>query len=211
MTPKIYIENNSLYLKFLLGGRTKLLQTAPLTFAEEGNNTATVIFTKNEEGKNVAIIHEGYFEQTSYFKVAFTFWITVIALFFSVCSVVPGIVSLIGALTGKLKWQQLPIRILPMIATALLLWALLKLLQVQNETYLLSELTNINARTLIIFSGTLLFGIFSLLHLILLTLKLRQMKNYWFAFYWLITAISICYISFVLFQNGWIGMRTWAM
>jgi len=132
-------------------------------------------------------------------------------LFFAVCSVVPGIISLIGALTGKLKWQQLPIRILPMIATALLLWALLKLLQVQNETYLLSELTNINARTLIIFSGTLLFGIFSLLHLILVTRKLRQMKNSWFAFYWLITAISICYISFVLFQNGWIGMRTWAM
>jgi len=211
MTPQIYIENGSLYLKFLLGGKTKLLQTAPLTFAEEGNNTATVIFTKNEEGKNVAIIHEGYFEQTSYFKVAFTFWITVIALFFAVCSVVPGIISLIGVLTGKLKWQQLPIRILPMTATLLLVWALLNLLQVQNETYLLSELASITTRTFIIFSGTLLFGIFSLLHLILVMRKFRQMKNYWFASYWLITAISVCYISFLLFQNDWIGMRTWAM
>jgi len=211
MTPEIYIENNSLYLKFLLGGKTKLLQTAPLTFVEEGNNTATVILTKNDEGENVAIIDEGYFEQTSYFKVAFTFWITTIALFFAVCSVVPGIISLIAVLTGKLKCQKLPIRILPMTATALLVWAVLNLLQVQNETYLLSELTTINTRTLIIFLGTLLFGIFSLLHLILVTRKLRQMKNYRVAFYWLITAISICYISFVLFQNGWIGMRTWAM
>jgi CubicO group peptidase (beta-lactamase class C family) len=210
-TPQVYIESNGLYLKSLLGEKRRLFQTAPLTFADEWAHEPTVIFTKNEEGKNVAFIDGGYFEQTSYFKVAFTSWITVIVIFFAGCSFFPGIVSLTGILTGKLKWQKLPIRVLPMIATALLVWAVLNLLQVQNESYLLSELTSIDARTLIIFSGTLLFGIFSVFHLIFVIRKFRQMKNYWFAFYWLITALSLCYISFVLFQNGWIGMRTWAM
>lgn len=210
-TPRVYIENNGLYLKSLLGEQRRLIQTAPLTFAEEWAHEPTVVFTKNEEGKNVAIIDGGYFEQTSYFKVASTLWISVIAIFFAVCSLFPGIISLTGVLTGKLKWQKFPIRILPMIATALLVWAVMSLLQVQDESYLLSELTGIDARTLIIFSGTLLFGIFSLLHLIFVIRKFRQIKNYWFSFYWLITSLSLCYISFVLFQNGWIGMRTWAM
>jgi len=207
----IFIENNTLYIRQLFAEKVKLLQTAPLTFEMEGANEPTVIFTKNEEGKNVAIINNGYFEQTSSFGQSFNLWITIIAIFFAAFSLIPGIVSIIAALIGKLKLQKLSERILPMSALLLLVWAVNKLLEVQSETYLLSELTNINSRTLIIFSGTLLFGILTLANMILVVRKSLQMKNKWITFYWAITALSLCYIAIVLLQNGWIGLRTWLM
>jgi CubicO group peptidase (beta-lactamase class C family) len=209
--PKLYIENYGLYLKPLWEKKIRLVQTAPFIFAKEGANTATLLFTKNKEGKNVAIIDGGYFEQTSFSSAAFPFWICLVAIFFTLCSFLPGTISLIACLTGRLGWKKLPLRVLPMIATTLLVWAILNLSQVLTESYLLSELTTINTRTMVIFSGTLLFAIISLLDFILVVREFRSPKNYWFSFYWLMTAVSLCYISAVLYQNGWIGLRTWAM
>jgi hypothetical protein len=195
----------------LFGDNMKLVQTSAFQFAHEGANVPTVVFAKNEEGKNIMVMDGAWYEQKSYFAVKLPFFIAVITLLFAVFSILPGVLSLIGFARGKLKWNQFHFRILPMLAVLLLVWAVLNLLQVQDESYLLSELTKIDARTIIVFSGTLLFGVFSLLHLILAAQKFKQFKNRLFAFYWLVTALSICYISFVLFQNGWIGLRTWTM
>jgi CubicO group peptidase (beta-lactamase class C family) len=209
--PELFIENQSLYLKPLWENKIKLLQILPNQFAKQGANTPTLIFTKNSDGKNVAIIDGGYYEQTPMLRVQASFWILLISVFFTLMTVFPGVISLIGCLTGKLRWKKLPYRVLPMIAAALLIWALLSIAQVLGESYLLSELTRIDFRTIIIFSGTLIFGLFSLLFLFLTLKRLRKTKNYWFNLYWMITAFSMCYITLILFENGWVGLRTWSM
>lgn len=209
--PELFIEDHLLYLKPLWERKIRLIQTAPLCFAKEGTNTATLVFTKNREGKNVVIVDGGYFEQTSGLKMALRFWVCLLASFFAIVSVLPGVLSLIGWLTGRLKWKELPFRILPMFAAIVLVWALLSLAEVLNESYLLSELTKIDSRTIIIFLGTLLFGIFTLLDLVLVFRKFRRIKNRWVAGYWALTALSLGILSMVLLENGWIGLRVWAM
>lgn len=210
-TPKVYVEEGKLYAAFMPGGKVRLIQTAPFTFVKEGANTATVIFTKDAAGKNVMVMDGAYFEQTSYWRVAVNTWLAVIAIFFALVAVITGIVSLIAYIAGKLPRTQLLLRLLPMVAVGLLVWAVMSLLQVQTESYLLSELVHPGKRSILVFCGTLLFGIFSLLHLILVIREFRRMKYPWFAAYWLITSLSLCYISLILLQNGWIGLRTWAM
>ena len=211
MGSRVYLENNALYLNPFIGERIKLFQNSPGIFFKEDFNTPTIVFTKNEEGKNVAIIDGGYYEQGTYVAVAGKIWVTFIALLFVVSACCAGIVAILLALTGRVKRAKILMPILPLLATAALAWAVLNLLEVQAKTYLLSELTNINMRTVIIFAGTLCFAVFSLLHLTLVLRNFRGFKNKWRTSYWLFTALSLIYILAILFQNGWIGMRTWAM
>lgn len=210
-TPQVYLENNSLYVKFFPAGMVKLIQTAPFIFTKEGANSATVIFTTNEAGRRVMVMDGAYFEQASFGRVAVTRWLAIVAVLLAVIAVVAGLVSLVGYVAGKVKLRQLPVRVLPMVAVALLVWAVVSLLQVQTESYLLSELQHVSGRSMVVFAGTLLFGIFSLLHLVLVIRRFGNMGNHWLYVYWLVTALSLCYISFVLFRHGWIGLRTWAM
>lgn len=210
-TPRVYLENNSLYVKFFPVGMVKLVQTAPFIFTKEGANSATVIFTTNKEGKRVMVMDGAYFEQASLGRVAVTRWLAIIAVLLAAIAVVAGLVSLVGYAAGKVKLRQLPVRVLPLVAVALLVWAVISLLQVQTESYLLSELQHVSGRSVVVFAGTLLFGIFSLLYLLLVVSRLRQVRPYWLTTYRMATALSLCYITFALFQHGWIGLRTWAM
>lgn len=209
--PKVYVEEGKLYAAFMPGGKIKLIQTAPFTFVKEDANTATVVFTKDAAGKNVMVMDGAYFEQTAYWRIAFSTWLAAISIFLALVAVITGIVSLIAYIAGKLPRKQLPLRVVPMVAVGLLVWAVMSLLQVQTESYLLSELVYPGMRSIVIFLGTLLFGVFSLLHLVLVIRQFKKMRNPWFYAYWLITTLSLSYISFVLLQNGWIGLRTWAM
>ncbi|MES1223809.1 MAG: serine hydrolase [Bacteroidota bacterium] len=208
---ELYIENNAVFVKTLSGDKMKLLQTSPSKFAHEGANNATIIFTKNEEGKNVMIMDGAYYEQGSFFKVRFMFWVDVVAIFFALSAVVTGIISFIGLLAGRVKRDKLVLMLLPMSGVLLLVWAVVSLLQVQNESYLLSELVKPDARTLTVFLGTSLFGLFAVLHIIIVLRNYGKIRNKFFAVYWMLASLSIFYIAFILFLNGWIGLRTWAM
>ena len=210
-TAEVLIENNAVFVKPVIGNKMKLVQTKAFQFAYEGANAASIIFTKNSSGKNVMVMNGAYYEQGPFFKVMFPFWLAAMAVFFAVLSVITGFISLIVFVKHRPAPDKLKIRIWPMSAVLLLVCAVKFLLDVQNESYLLSELTTINTRTIIIFSCTLLFALFAVLNLIIVIRKFKQFKNRFFAFYWLLTALSIFYIAFLLFQNGWIGLRTWAM
>ena len=210
-TPALVIENKLLFVKPLLGEKSRLVQTAPAKFAMEGANAATIVFTRSENGSHVMIMNGEYFEQTPAINVRWKRWAALLAVAFVLSAVLAGFFSLIGFIRGAVHKNRLLLKLLPALATILLAWAVMNLLQVQSESYLLSELTSINSRTLIIFLGTLIFAICSLLHLVMVLRKFTQFNKKLFAYYWLLTALSLCYITFVLFQNGWIGLRTWAM
>jgi len=137
--------------------------------------------------------------------------IIIIALIFALSSVILGIVSFIGAIIGKLAWRDIIPRIAPMIGIGFLVWALLNLIEVQQYTYKLSELDKVNFRTMIIFWGTSAFAIISIISLVYSLSTFPKQNNRWFAGYLLLTSISMCLIMIILWQNGWIGLRTWAL
>ena len=209
--PSIYIKNDKLYFNPLIGGPSELVQTGTLTFAWRGMNMPLICFTKNDRGNNVMMIGGSYYEQTSNFWAMFKRVFLIIALVFSLSSFILGITSLIGIIIGKLKLRDFIVRILPMIGVGLLVWAILNLLEVQNYTFRLAELGTINARTMIIFLGTSFFGIALILSLFFSIRMFNKQKKRWFAYYFLIMSLSLFFIAVILWQDGWIGLRTWAL
>ena len=209
--PNIYLKNDRLYFKPLIGESSELLQTGPMTFAFRGMNLPLICFTKNDEGKKVMLIGGIYYKQTSNFWAMLKRIVLIIALIFALSTVILGITSLIGIIIGKLSWRELIPRVIPMIGVGLLAWAVLNLLEVQNYTYKLAELNTINLRTMIVFLGTSAFGIASIVSLFLSIRMFSKQKKRWFAYYFLLTSISLFFIAAILWQNGWIGLRTWAL
>ena len=170
-----------------------------------------IYFTKNDGGKNVMLIGGIYYQQTSNFWAMVKRVVLIIARIFALSTVILGITSLIGIIIGKLSWRELFPRVIPMIGVGLLVWAVLNLLEVQNYTYKLAELNTINSRTMIIFLGTSVFGITSILSLFFSISMFSKQKKRWFAYYFLLTSLSLFFIAIILWQNGWIGLRTWAL
>ena len=170
-----------------------------------------ICFTKNDVGRNVMLIGGTYYEQTSNFWAIFKRVALSIALIFSLSSFILGIASVVRKIMGKLSWRDMVPRVTPMIGVGLLIWAVLNLLEVQSYTYKLAELTTINSRTLSVFIGTAVFGIASVASLFFSIRMFSKQKKSWFAFYFLFISISLLYIAAFLWQNDWIGLRTWAM
>jgi hypothetical protein len=195
----------------LIGEPSELLQTGPMTFAWRGMNMPLICFTKNDQDENVMLIGGIYYKQTSNFWAIFKRVILIIALIFALSTVIVGITSLIGIIIGKLTWREVIPRVIPMIGVGLLVWAVLNLLEVQNYTYKLADLNTINSRTMIIFLGTSAFAIASILSLFFSIRMFSKQRKRWFAYYFLLTSLSLFFIATILWQNGWIGLRTWAL
>ena len=209
--PKIYFKNGRLYFKPLIGDPSELLQTGPMTFAWRGMNMPLISFTKNDKDKNVMMIAGAYYEQTSNFWAMLKRIIIIMVLIFALSSVILGIASLIGMIIGNLTWRDVIPRVIPMIGLGLFVWAVLNLLEVQNYTYKLAELDTINFRTMIIFSGTSAFGMASIVSLFFSIRMFSKHKRRWFAYYFVLTSISFFFIAAILWQSGWIWLRTWAL
>ena len=157
------------------------------------------------------MIGGSYYEQTSNFWAMLKRVALIMALIFALSSVILGIASLIGIIIGKLTWRDIIPRVIPMIGLGLFVWAVLNLLEVQKYTYKLAELNTINLRTIIIFSGTAAFGVVSIVSLFFSIRMFSKHNRRWFAYYLLFTSISLFFIAAILWQNGWIGLRTWAL
>ena len=170
-----------------------------------------ICFTKNDEGKKVMLIGGIYYKQTSNFWAMLKRIVLIIALIFALSTVILGITSLIGIFIGRLSWGELIPRVIPMIGVGLLVRAVLNLLEVQNYTYKLAELNTINSLTMIIFLGTSVFGIVSVVSLFFSISMFNKQKKRWFAYYFLLTSLSLFFIAIILWQNGWMGLRTWAL
>lgn len=207
----ITLENEDLYLEKLMGGREKLTQVAPQVFVREGMNIPTIAFTKNDEGKNVMMMGGTYFEQSS--KAWGLFWRGVMILMIALILIsgVVAIGALIGALLGKIAWQQLPKKFLPIFSLGILGFSLTKLIEKQQFSYELYKFREINAETLMIFGGTLFFGIAALFCFKFAIQSFLQNKNRWFAWYWLLTFSSVVFLASILMRYGFIGIRVWAL
>jgi Beta-lactamase len=205
--PRIYLQNGELFIKPLIGSAAKLQQTAPLTFAWQGDKMAWIIFTTNSKGQRVMMQGGTYYEQNSAAKLIAYRLLLLLAIVLSVGGAVAGLVALVQKVMGKLVNPLLP-RLLPLIGLGSLVWAVYYLLDVQKYTYKLGELGSINFRTLVICLGTALFAFTAVATLGWTLQKLIKQKSGWG---WLLAALGMCTIALLLWQNGWIGLRTWAM
>ncbi len=209
--PHIYLENGKLFYKPLLGSASELVQTGPLTFAWSDMNAPLIVFTTNDDGKRVFLIAGSYYEQTSYWGGIAKRFLWGMAILVALFSYGLMFVSLVQFFRKKLIAKELTARILPAIGLSLLLWSVFEVLEVQEYSYLLYELGSVNTRTLIIFLGTLSFGIISVVFLVTTIQCFLKTKATWFNWYMALTAISLCAIALLLATNGWIGMMTWRM
>jgi CubicO group peptidase (beta-lactamase class C family) len=209
--PEFYIKDGRLFYKALIGPSSELVQTAPFTFAWKGNNSPLIVFTKNTDGKKVMVRGGTYFEKISGFWGMAKRYGLVLALLLTLLSFGTAFISLIGLGVKKTNWKDAVIRLLPAAGTGLLIAAVLKLLAVEKFTYSMYQLGTINSVTVTIFLGTLLFAILSLLTFFFALKNFRATRQIWFAVYFLLTGISMVVITLVLWQAGWIGLRTWAM
>lgn len=138
-------------------------------------------------------------------------WLGAFIILLLLPAALSGIISLIMYITKRLSAKKLLIRLLPLVAVLLLYWAVVQMTALQKASYLLYELATINTRTLIIFTGTLCFALFSLLHMVLVIRNFRKFSKRFYAVYWLLVSLSLCYLTVFLLQEGWIGLRTWSM
>lgn len=205
--PRIYLQNGNLFFKPLIGSATQLIQTAPLTFAWQGDNMARIVFTTNSKGQRVMMQGGAYFEQKSAAMSITYRLLLLLSMLLSVGGALAGLIAVVRKLMGRLANPLLP-RLLPLIGLGGLAWAVYYLLDVQKYTYKLSELGSINFRTLVICLGTSLFAVAALATLGWAVQKCIKQKKGWG---WLFTALGMCTITLLLWQNGWIGLRTWAM
>lgn len=194
-----------------MGDASELIQTAPMTFTWKGMNSALICFTKNEDGKKVMMIEGNYFEQTSNAWALLSRIIIVLAILVAFSTIIAGMIAIIRAGAGKLAWRAVVPQVIPMIGVITLVCAVSKLLEVQQYSYKLSELGAINSTTLIIFLGTTVFALAAIGSLWYTMTSLRKTNKRWYSIYALLTSCSLCLIAIVLWQNGWIGLRTWAL
>ena len=210
-SPSIFLEGGKMYFRPLLGNAAELVQTAPMTFAWKGDNMPMICFTKNDAGKKVMLVAGSYYELTSNAWVLIKRAMIVVALLFALSSIFSGVVALLRVCTGKTNWKDSILLITPMIGLIGLTLAVSVLLDVQQYTYKLSLLRNINSKTLTIFTGTLLFGLTSITSLLSSIFLYPKRANRFQANYLLLSSLSHSLILAILWWNEWIGLRTWAM
>jgi CubicO group peptidase (beta-lactamase class C family) len=209
--PFLALRGGRLYYQPLLGRAAELVQTAPLTFAWAGDNLPLIRLTHNESGKRVLLVAGAYYEQISNTWALLKRTLLVLALGCAGSAVLSGLLAIVQLATGKVGKKSAFLRISLMVGLAGLALAVSVLENVQQYSYELSLLRTINSSTLTIFIGTLLFAGTSLNSLLFSLLLYRKWTSRWAAMYFLLSSLSCCVLLTLLWYNGWIGLRTWAL
>jgi CubicO group peptidase (beta-lactamase class C family) len=208
---KLYIENNKLYFKPLLGQPFELKATSATTFTAENANMSFASLVKNHEGELGFTAFTQYHRKVNGSLGWFKRLSLIAAVLIASSSIFMGIVALLLAALGVMKWKKAIPRIVPGLGIGLLLWSVLTLLDAQAATYKLCYLASITPMSFIIFFGTTAFGIATLTTAYFGVQHFKVSSNRWFRGYYALVSISLLVIGIVLWQNGWIAMRTWAM
>jgi CubicO group peptidase (beta-lactamase class C family) len=206
--PQIYLQGGELFFKPLVGKAHKLVQTGPLLFAFEGDGRPRLALTANERGHRVLMMGGTYYEQVNRAGALAKRILLALAALLALLAALASGVAVAKRLLGRITTRQLLPRLLPLAGTAGLAWASLNLLDVQSNTYKLSELADVNLRTGVICVGTALYGITAAATLSWALIRFIKTKKGWV---WLTGALGMCCLAFLLWQNGWLGLRTWAM
>ncbi|HXB35218.1 MAG TPA: serine hydrolase domain-containing protein [Puia sp.] len=209
--PALSLRGGKLYYQPLLGRATELIQTAPLTFAWVGDNLPLIRLTRNESGKRVLLVAGAYYEKTSNTWALLKRTLLALALGCAASAMLSGLLAIVQLIAGKVRKNPAFLRILLMLGLVGLALAVSVLESVQEYSYRLSLLRTINLSTLTVFFGTLLFGAATLTCLLFSLFLYRKWASRRAATYFLLSSLSCCILLILLWSNGWIGLRTWAL
>ena len=205
------MKEDRLYIQPLTGGRSELIQTAPMIYSWPDMNSPLFVFTENDAGKKVMSIGGTYYEKTIFSLALLKRIGWGIVILVIVVGAIAGLVSIWKVIRRQIRIAQWVPRLLPLVGLNLLVITFSQAATVQTYTYRLSEMGSINGLTLSIFLASLGFGLASMGYLGWAGWNFRKTENRKTAWFRLGVGIALCALMVLLWHNGWIGLRTWAM
>ncbi|GAB4042729.1 serine hydrolase domain-containing protein [Spirosoma jeollabukense] len=194
----------------IFGKKIRALPTGSLTFTNRSSNASNIVFLQSY-GKKILVVNDYYCEKVSGVWALTSRFILFLSCLVAVFGIIPAIISLVQRIRRKYTGQLWLLMSLPTIAVICLLAAILNFEAIYTDSYRLYTLATVNMTSVIIFAGTLLFGLLSAGNLIYLVMRFKAIQTRLMGLYLLITAASLLIITAFLLTNGWIGLRTWAM
>ena len=208
MLLKIEVEKGNLVMN-IMGRKHRLIQTAPLTFARQGETMPVIVFTKNAAGKKVVIIDKHYCEQVDTFSAIGKRTVLMIALLIVSLYSPVGLIVFTVFLWKRAGYRALLVVVLPVISMMFLIWGVYNFMEVKDNSYLLYELQKVSLRSVAIFTGITLFALLSVLNIfILLRYQYIGVKLFMIR---ILMGVCVGIIALFLSVNGWVGLRSWAM
>ena len=204
---KVEQEDDTLQFNILVK-KFKVLPNGPLLFTNSAFNTSNIVFLKNGN-KRILVMNGRYCEQVSGIWALISRSILLVSCLLAALSFMPPILTLVGK--QKHSRQKRLMSGLPVVATSCLAIAILAFGTVYNSSHLLYKLTSMTTTSLLIFGGTLLFGLLSIANLAYTLAYFNVSRNRLLAWYGLATAASLIVVTIFLLTNGWLGLRTWKM
>ncbi|MEM7105374.1 MAG: serine hydrolase [Bacteroidota bacterium] len=209
--PALSVKDGKLIYDPLIGPASELHQTGPLTFAWKDNNIPRVILMTDEDGKKALSIMGRYYSKRSKAGVIGYRILIAISAVLILASIPVTILMLILKIFGKVKDDKITATIIPAIALIGLIISVMKLWVVQMDNVKLAELASINATSILIFLGTSIFGIGVLCTGIVALNSMLKSRFTLFNIYYMATFLAFAIVFSILWQHGWIGMRTWSL
>lgn len=205
---ELYEDNGKLFFKVLSGGSWELTQAKAQIFIVDGMNIPFVKLSRDSEGKPILYFGSNYFEKKNSLLAYSKRIIILLAVIILISHILVGLFTFIQFFRGKIKVQEFLGNFVSVFGILGLVFALYNLLDIQVFTYRLSELNEINSRTLSIFLGTSLFGVVCIYSIWQLFQRIKHRKR---IVYSAILAISFIVVCLWLASSDWIGLRTWAL
>jgi hypothetical protein len=195
----------------LFGSRADtLVRVRDLVFRNKFQPQPSFVLGKDEEGRPfVQGYVDRYYQKASLFSVMLPQILGYLGLLAMALSLALALVWLLMAIFRKLTWPDLLMRILPALAVISGLCAFYVMRTADHNQRIV--LASVNAISLGIFLGSLLFGIFSGLALWALYRRWSSLSNPWLKGLLVFNAVFVAYMATWLLLNGWIGVRVWAL
>lgn len=170
---RVVRRGSVLVVQPLLGAPDTLLPTGPLTFRRRTATLPGTVFTRDRDGQRVVISARAYGVQAD-----FWWWLPptllALSLLLVVAASLAGLIWLVQALRRQLPPAQVLPRVLPLLAVLALVvtvWAL------DGAVSNLERLGHLNAETVLVFAGSLVFSGCALAGLGLLLYRFRQFRG----------------------------------
>ncbi len=202
---KLYFSGDTLFVKGFSGSPEAYLHTGDHLFRKLKGNAPQLLLTY-DEGRQPVFVANAYFEKSTALNViGIRYW-------FFIAVGITQLMSLFGLVWLILSWFKKVSRggvhavfSMWLAAIALLVAFIVLVFLVQD----LPAMGTLNGRTMALFVGTLVFGIGSLIGLVLTLRDFRRIRSKIFLSYLLLTAVSMVSLAIFFYQHGWIGLQLW--
>ncbi|WP_324670959.1 serine hydrolase [Hymenobacter sp. GOD-10R] len=198
---------NALVLTRGRGRLDTLVQMSSSLFRNPQQASPVVTLGTDAEGVKTIILEDGaYYQQASLASLRLQQGLLLLGASALLGAVLAGIWWLGQAACRQLRWQELPVRLVPLLATLTLVVALSRLLRPEEDFF---AFATVNATTLAIYLGTLLFAGLAGVEVLLLWRQWSTLSSRWTKSVLVFMTLGLGYLASWLLMHGLIGVRVW--